>query len=79
MARSIVEIIQRAQRIGRVGDGFVLCDNCDTPASKTYSTALSWTCCGGCATGESAEVRPGDFISVHKPKSTRRSSKRKGE
>ena len=57
-------IIERAQRTGRVRDGMVLCENCDTPASKKYSTALSWNCCGGCATGEAAEIDPCDFIVV---------------
>ena len=57
-------IVDRAKRTHRIKDGFVLCDNCDTPASKKYSMALSWTACGGCATGESAEVDPSDFIRV---------------
>jgi hypothetical protein len=61
---TIERIIKRARRMGRIKNGFVLCDNCDTPASKEYSTALSWTACGGCATGESDEVRPEDFIRV---------------
>ena len=64
MARSVKAIIKRAKRIGRIKDGFVLCDNCDTPASKTYSTELSWTCCGACAMGEAEAIDYRDFITV---------------
>jgi len=64
----ISKIIERAKRTGRVRDGLVLCENCDTPASTIYSTALSWTACGGCATGESAEVDPSDFITIMEAK-----------
>lgn len=57
----ISEIINRAKRIGRF-ECIVLCDNCGTPASLKYSTSLSWTCCAGCATGESKLVSEADFI-----------------
>lgn len=57
-------IIARARRINRVKDGLVLCDNCDTPASRKYSLALTWTACAGCAMGESAEIKAEDFIHV---------------
>lgn len=58
------KIVSRARRMKRIKDGLVLCDNCDTPASLKYSLALSWTACGGCATGESQEIDPKDFIAV---------------
>ena len=60
----LVQIIARARRMGRIKDGLVLCDNCDTPASRTYSTALSWTGCGPCVTGEADTFDPDDFISA---------------
>lgn len=56
--------IERARRMGRIKDGKVLCENCDTPASKSYTRALSWICCGPCATGEAAEFNPKDLIYV---------------
>jgi hypothetical protein len=58
------KIIKRALRILRVGNGLVLCENCDTPASRKYSLALSWICCAPCATGESDTVKPADFIAI---------------
>jgi hypothetical protein len=62
--RSLLSIINRARRLGRMDGPVVLCDNCDTPASKAYSQALSWTCCAPCATGDSDALDPNDFISV---------------
>jgi hypothetical protein len=61
---TLAKIIARARKTGRVKDGLVLCDNCDTPASKTYSTMLSWTGCGPCATGQSSEFDASDLIPV---------------
>ncbi len=65
------KIIARAKRMGRVRDGLVLCDNCDNPASRKYSQALSWTGCGPCVTGEAAELDPADFIAVEEGKVAR--------
>lgn len=60
----LVLIKARARRMKRIANSLVLCDNCDTPASLSYSVALSWTCCGPCATGEAAALDAEDFISV---------------
>ena len=51
MARTVERIIRRARNMGRIRDGLVICDHCDTPASRELSLALSWTCCA-CALGE---------------------------
>lgn len=61
---TIEKIISRAKRMDRIKDGLVLCDNCDTPASRKYSTALSWTGCGPCITGESDSFDAEDLISA---------------
>lgn len=55
-------ILARARRMGRIRDGLVLCDTCDTPASLACSIALAWTCCGPCATGEADSFNPDDLI-----------------
>jgi hypothetical protein len=60
----LVLIIARARRMKRIAGGLVLCDNCDSPASREYSLALTWTCCGPCATGEAATLDPEDFINA---------------
>lgn len=60
----IAKIIARARRLGHVRDGLVLCDNCDTPASRELSLALSWTCCAPCATGEAGSFNAEDLIGV---------------
>ena len=62
----VERIVARARRMGRVKDNLVLCDVCDTPASKRYSMVIGWTGCGACATGEAAEVNPDDFIEADK-------------
>jgi hypothetical protein len=31
---TIEKILARARRMGRIADGLVLCDNCDTPATR---------------------------------------------
>jgi hypothetical protein len=60
----IKRIIARAIRTKRVKDGLVLCDNCDTPASKSLSTSLSWTACAPCVWGEAGSFDPADLIQV---------------
>ena len=61
---TIPEIVKRARRTGRAKDGLVLCDNCDTPASKSLSVAVGWTCCGPCCTGEADSFDSADLIYV---------------
>ncbi len=65
---SIPQIIRRAMRMGRIKDGLVLCDNCDTPADKTLSRQLSWTACGPCALGEADSFDAGNLIHADFPK-----------
>lgn len=50
--RSMQVIIMEARRKGRIKDGFVLCDNCNTPADKQLSQKLDWTACAPCVFGE---------------------------
>ncbi len=65
----IPKIIARARKMGRISKaGVVLCDNCDNPASKSLSTALSWTCCAPCVTGESDSLDFDDLIAVEDQK-----------
>ncbi len=45
----------------RIADGFVLCDNCDTPADEA-SFAVGWFGCGGCIFGSASEIDPAEFI-----------------
>lgn len=68
MKRSITRIINDAKRIGRIGDGLVLCENCDTPADKGLSTNLSWTACAPCVWGEAASFDPDNLITVERAK-----------
>jgi hypothetical protein len=63
-ACKLERIIDRAIHTGRVKDGKVLCENCDAPASRELSLALSWTCCAPCATGEADSFDSGDLIEV---------------
>lgn len=63
-------IIARARKMGRIRDGLVLCDVCDTPASADASEALYWTACAPCAWGESDALDENDFIAVE-PKHAR--------
>lgn len=65
---SISKVIYRARRMHRIKGGLVLCDNCDTPASKEWSQSLSWTACAPCATGISADFDANDLIVVPKRK-----------
>lgn len=60
----ISKILERAKRSKNIEGGFVLCDVCGNPASKEYSTAMSWVGCGPCMTGESETLDPADFIHV---------------
>jgi hypothetical protein len=46
----------------RVKGGFVLCDNCDTPASATYSALAGWVGCAACILGEADAIDPDDFM-----------------
>lgn len=64
MKRTIGAIIRRAERLGRIKDGLVLCDNCNTPASMDLSLRMSWTCCAPCVWGESYSFDPDDLIRV---------------
>lgn len=61
---SIKKIIDRARRTGRIKDGLVLCENCDTPASKSLSLSLSWTGCAPCVWGEASSFDDSDLIHV---------------
>jgi hypothetical protein len=60
--RSLKKLIERAQRLGHVENGFVTCDICDTPADRDLSLALHWTGCAPCITGEAASLDPEQFI-----------------
>lgn len=55
-------IIKRAKKTGRLQNGVVLCDNCDTPASRSASLAMSWVGCAACMFGEADAIDPKDFI-----------------
>jgi len=61
---SIAKLIARAFRLKRVKNDLVLCDDCDTPASKSLSTALSRGVCAPCALGEADSFNADDLISV---------------
>lgn len=62
--RKISKIVEKAKKRGRVKDGLVLCDNCDTPASKSLSQSLHWTCCAPCVWGEAKSFDRRDLIHV---------------
>ncbi len=64
MKRKISKIIATAKRKGRVAGGLVLCDNCDTPASRSLSQDLHWTACAPCVWGESDSFDATDLIAV---------------
>jgi hypothetical protein len=59
---TIEKIIKRARKIGRIRDGLVLCDNCDTPASASISQAVGWTSCAPCTFGEADSFDETDLI-----------------
>jgi hypothetical protein len=61
---TIAKIIERAKRMKRIKDGLVLCDNCDTPASRSLSLLLSWTACEPCVWGEADSYDAADLIHV---------------
>ncbi len=61
---TIMKIIARAKRMGHIRGGLVICDNCDTPASKKWSQAISWTACAPCALGEADSFDSSDLIHV---------------
>lgn len=63
----VARIIARAQRTGRIKDGLVLCDNCDTPASKLLSADLGWAACGPCVWGEADSFDENDLIRAEVP------------
>lgn len=65
-ARSLKTIIASAKRNKRVDakTGLVLCDNCDTPASKSLSMGMSWTGCAPCFVGEADSFDASDLISI---------------
>jgi hypothetical protein len=50
--------------MGRVKDGLVLCDHCDTPASRSLSLVLSWTACAPCVFGWAKSFDHVDLIHV---------------
>lgn len=50
--RKLNFIVRRARRLGHIANGLVLCDNCDSPADREGSLALSWTGCHTCIWGE---------------------------
>lgn len=66
--RSFKSILKNARRIGRIKDGLILCENCDTPASKSLSQTLDWTVCAPCVWGEADSFDASDLISVEAPK-----------
>jgi len=63
---TMAKLLDRARRMRRIDNNLVLCDNCDTPASKSLSLKLSWTCCAPCACGESDSFDSSDLIHVPK-------------
>lgn len=62
--RSADLIIAEARRKGRIKDGLVLCELCDTPAARSLSQALSWTGCAPCILGEADSFDSEDLIHV---------------
>lgn len=62
MMRKLAKIIERAKKAGRVKDGLVICENCDTPASRELSQKLHWTCCAPCVWGEAGSFDDKDLI-----------------
>jgi len=62
--RSVAQVIAEAIKRHRVKDGLVLCDLCDTPASLSLSTSLSWTGCAICVWGEASSFDEADLIPV---------------
>lgn len=66
-SKKLAKIIARAKKNGRIRDGLVLCENCDTPASMDLSLSLSWTCCAPCVWGEADSFDSADLISVEAP------------
>lgn len=62
------KIIARAKKNGRIENGLVLCDNCDTPASKTWARKMGWVGCAPCYFGEASSFDMSDLIHVNAPK-----------
>jgi len=62
--KKIDRIIARAIQQGNVKNNLVICDNCNTPASKSLSLAMSWTGCAPCMLGEADSFDPADLIHV---------------
>lgn len=60
--RSLKQVVSAAKKNRRIGNGLVLCDNCDNPASRTLSMALSWTACAPCVFGEADSFDAKDLI-----------------
>lgn len=63
--RGLARLLKRRTRGGRklrTQDGFILCDNCDTPADRAGSAAVQWYGCGGCIFGSASEIDPAEFI-----------------
>jgi hypothetical protein len=63
--------IRRAIGRGQTANGLVLCDNCDTPASRSLSKACGWIGCGPCITGEAKSFDPKDLIAVEPRRGSR--------
>jgi hypothetical protein len=55
-------IVATARRKKRIRDGLVLCENCDTPASKSLSLSVGWTACAPCVWGEADSFDATDLI-----------------
>jgi hypothetical protein len=53
-----------ARKKGRIKDGLALCENCDTPASRSASIAISYLTCAPCAYGEADSFDSTDLIAV---------------
>lgn len=58
------KIIFKAKHSGRIANGLVLCDNCDTPASRSLSLAMSWVPCAPCCWGDADSFDAADLIQV---------------
>lgn len=74
IAKRIRYIIGRAYRMGKVRDGVVICDNCETPASRSLSMDLGWTACAPCVWGEADSFDEEDTINVRAEKKARRAN-----
>lgn len=61
---TIERILLWAKRHNRIANGLVLCELCDTPASKSMALKMSWVGCAPCYLGESDAFDLADVIHV---------------